>query len=231
MVTPHSLRQLCFGPAAAQIDPARSARSRPFRDRLIPPNQSVTEIIIVFPAFFVNTQMKIFRLLTAFSASFFLPCPQGDFSLFSLCRLLNLPRRELPFARGFAPPPPGGFCKAVSSCDPLCRRSARAWQSHARHPGDFPVAGKVTKGAPRAAPFGIPWCGISALIGAALTLAPGLPSATKKDRFATLSGWANRSFFLPKLHRGSHFLLSIRGAAGALASRMLEGLSCCNQYR
>ena len=90
MVTPHSLRQLCFGPAAAQIDPARSARSRPFRDRLIPPNQSVTEIIIVFPAFFVNTQMKIFRLLTAFSASFFLPCPQGDFSLFSLCRLLNL---------------------------------------------------------------------------------------------------------------------------------------------
>ena len=148
MVTPHSLRQLCFGPAAAQIDPARSARSRPFRDRLIPPNQSVTEIIIVFPAFFVNTQMKFFRLLTAFSASFFLPSSAGDFSLFSLCRLLNLPRRELFFARGFAPPPPGGFCKAVSSCDPLCRRSARAWQSHARHPGDFPVAGKVTKGAP-----------------------------------------------------------------------------------
>ena len=65
-------------------------------------------------------------------------------------------------------------------------------------PGDFPNAGKVTKGAPRAAPFGIPWCGISALIGAALTLAPGLPSATKKDRFATLGWWANRSFFSPQ---------------------------------
>ena len=194
MVTPHSLRQLCFGPAAAQIDPARSARSRPFRDRLIPPNQSVTEIIIVFPAFFVNTQMKIFRLLTAFSASFFLPCPQGDFSLFSLCRLLNLPRRELFFARGFAPPPPGGFCKAVSSCDPLCRRSARAWQSHARHPGDFPVAGKVTKGAPeptvldslaaKPPPF-----------SRSLTHRAGLLSSIEKDRFATLSMWANRSHF------------------------------------
>ena len=202
MVTPHSLRQLCFGPAAAQIDPARSARSRPFRDRLIPPNQSVTEIIIVFPAFFVNTQMKIFRLLTAFSASFFLPCPQGDFSLFSLCRLLNLPRRELPFARGFAPPPPGGFCKAVSSCDPLCRRSARAWQSHARHPGDFPVAGKVTKGAPeptvldslaaKPPPF-----------SRSLTHRAGLPPATEKDRFATLSMWANRSHFFLWFLRGN----------------------------
>ena len=202
MVTPHSLRQLCFGPAAAQIDPARSARSRPFRDRLIPPNQSVTEIIIVFPAFFVNTQMKFFRLLTAFSASFFLPCPQGDFSLFSLCRLLNLPRRELPFARGFAPPPPGGFCKAVSSCDPLCRRSARAWQSHARHPGDFPVAGKVTKGAPeptvldslaaKPPPF-----------SRSLTHRAGLPPATEKDRFATLSMWANRSHFFLWFLRGN----------------------------
>ena len=194
MVTPHSLRQLCFGPAAAQIDPARSARSRPFRDRLIPPNQSVTEIIIVFPAFFVNTQMKFFRLLTAFSASFFLPSSAGDFSLFSLCRLLNLPRRELSFARGFAPPPPGGFCKAVSSCDPLCRRSARAWQSHARHPGDFPVAGKVTKGAPeptvldslaaKPPPF-----------SRSLTHRAGLLSSIEKDRFATLSMWANRSHF------------------------------------
>ena len=195
MVTPHSLRQLCFGPAAAQIDPARSARSRPFRDRLIPPNQSVTEIIIVFPAFFVNTQMKFFRLLTAFSASFFLPCPQGDFSLFSLCRLLNLPRRELSFARGFAPPPPGGFCKAVSSCDPLCRRSAL-------HPGDFPVAGKVTKGAPeptvldslaaKPPPF-----------SRSLTHRAGLLSSIEKDRFATLSLWANRSYFFLWFLRGN----------------------------
>ncbi len=64
-------------------------------------------------------------------------------------------------------------------------------------PGDFPVAGKVTKGAPRAAPFGIPRC-------------------TTKDRFATLRWWANRSFFLPELYLGSHLLLSIRGAAVSL---------------
>ena len=202
MVTPHSLRQLCFGPAAAQIDPARSARSRPFRDRLIPPNQSVTEIIIVFPAFFVNTQMKIFRLLTAFSASFFLPCPQGDFSLFSLCRLLNLPRRELFFARGFAPPPPGGFCKAVSSCDPLCRRSARAWQSHARHPGDFPVAGKVTKGAPEPTVLDS-LSAKSPPFSRSLTHRAGLLSATEQDRFATLSWWANRSCFFSGFIEGT----------------------------
>ena len=34
-------------------------------------------------------------------------------------------------------------------------------------PGDFPVAGKVTKGAPRAAPFGIPRCEVSALFALA----------------------------------------------------------------
>ena len=82
-------------------------------------------------------------------------------------------------------------------------------------------------------------CKMSALIGAALplapgllstTLAPGLLSTTNPDRFATLGWWANRSLFLPKLYRGSHPQLSIRGTAG-LASRMLEGLSYRNQYR
>ena len=34
-------------------------------------------------------------------------------------------------------------------------------------PGDFPVAGKVTKGAPRASPFGIPRCEIFALFALA----------------------------------------------------------------
>ena len=38
-------------------------------------------------------------------------------------------------------------------------------------------------------------------------------------------------FFLLKLHRGSHPLLSIRGAAGRVPSRMLEGLLHYNQYR
>ena len=34
-------------------------------------------------------------------------------------------------------------------------------------PGDFPVAGKVTKGAPRAVPFGIPQCVVTALFALA----------------------------------------------------------------
>ncbi len=34
-------------------------------------------------------------------------------------------------------------------------------------PGDFPVAGKVTKGAPRAMPFGIPRCVVAALFALA----------------------------------------------------------------
>ena len=83
-------------------------------------------------------------------------------------------------------------------------------------PGDFPVAGKVTKGAPRAAPFGIPRCVVAALFALAYAHRAGLPSDTTKDRFATLRWWANRSFFLPELYLGSHLLLSIRGAAVSL---------------
>ena len=40
---------------------------------------------------------------------------------------------------------PGDILLALASV-PICRRSAL-------HPGDFPDAGKVTKGAPRAAPL------------------------------------------------------------------------------
>ena len=173
--------------------------------------------------------MKIFRLLTAFSASFFLPSSAGDFSLFSLCRLLNLPRRELSFARGFAPPPPGGFCKAVSSCDPLCRRSARAWQSHARHPGDFPVAGKVTKGAPRAAPFGIPRCVVAALF--ALAYASRRATFRHNKRPICHFEMVGKSvLFFPLVSSREHSLFSIRGSAG-VPPRMLEGFSSHNQYR
>ena len=82
-------------------------------------------------------------------------------------------------------------------------------------PGDFPVAGKVTKGAPKPTVLDSLGAG-SPPFSRSLTHRAGLPSATKIDRFATLSLWANRSFFLPELHRGSHLLLSIRGAAGGL---------------
>ena len=64
-------------------------------------------------------------------------------------------------ARGLAPP----------LRSPICRRSAL-------HPGDFPVAGKVTKGAPRAAPFGIPRCVVAALFALAAHRA-GLPFSHK----------------------------------------------------
>ena len=46
-------------------------------------------------------------------------------------------------------------------------------------------------------------CTKIALFGAALTLAPGLFSATEKDRFATLIWWANRSCFFLWFHRGN----------------------------
>ena len=68
-----------------------------------------------------------------------------------------------------------------------------------------------------------PPCGVAA--------PPNRVSTTKIDRFATLSWWANRSFFLPKLYRGSHFLLLIRGSAGGKPPRMLEGLSYRKRYR
>ena len=115
-------------------------------------------------------------------------------------------------ARGFAPlhSPSGGLWPP---------RPPWGGRSAPPTPGDFPVAGKVTKGAPRAAPFGIPpvrgnhplWCFAS--------LAPGLLSATKKDRFATFRLWANRSYFSPLVLSRRYFLLSIRGAGVILPRR------------
>ena len=131
-----------------------------------------------------------------------------------------------PFARGLRP-----LCapNARRGCAPSSALLPMGRALRPSTPGDFPVAGKVTKGAPRAAPFGIPRCVVAALFALASHRA-GLPSATNPDRFATLSEWENRPLFLPKLHRGSHLQLSIRGAAG-LPPRMLEGLSYRNQYR
>ena len=132
-----------------------------------------------------------------------------------------------PFARGLRP-----LCapNARRGCAPSSALLPMGRALRPSTPGDFPAAGKVTKGAPRAAPFGIPRCVVTALFALAAHRA-GLPSATNPDRFATLNLWENRPLFLPKLHRGSHFLLSIRGAAGELLPRMLEGLSYRNQYR
>ena len=58
-----------------------------------------------------------------------------------------------------------------------------------------------------------------------LTHRAGLPPATNPDRFATLGWWVNRSFFLPKLHRGSHLQLLIRGAAVRFSFWVLPGVA------
>ena len=89
----------------------------------------------------------------------------------------------------------------------------------ALHPGDFPVAGKVTKGAPRAAPFGIPRCVVAALFAlAALRSVSRRAAFSNKNRPICHFEFVGKSvfIFLPKLYRGSHSLLSIRGAAGSL---------------
>ena len=74
----------------------------------------------------------------------------------------------------------------------------------------FPSRGKSPKARK------IPRCGVSALFALA-THRAGLPSATNSARFATLSLWANRSLFLPKLCREPHFLLLIRGTVGGVS--------------
>ena len=69
---------------------------------------------------------------------------------------------------GRSAPPPRGILQGRKSLLLQCRRSAL-------HPGDFPVAGKVTKGAPRAAPLDLPVQGYRPFRArcAALRLAPG----------------------------------------------------------
>ena len=134
--------------------------------------------------------------------------------------------------RGRSAPPTPGVYAGLAAPAPTCRRSARAWQSHARHPGDFPVAGKVTKGAPRAVPFGIPRCVVTALFALA-ALRSGSRRATfcHKNRPICHFEMVGKSvLFFPLVSSREHSLFSIRGSAG-LPPRMLEGLSSRNQYR
>ena len=66
----------------------------------------------------------------------------------------------------------------------------------------FPSRGKSPKARQGLPPFGIPRCVAAALFALAAHRA-GLPSATKIDRFATLSLWANRSCFFLWFHQGN----------------------------
>src|SRR5699024_9361703 len=99
--------------------------------------------------------------------------------------------------------------------------------------GDFPVAGKVTKGAPRAAPFGIPRCVVAALFALA-----ALRSVSRRATFCHnkrpichFEFVGTSVLFFPLVLSREHSLFSIRGAAGGMPSRMLEGFSSRNQYR
>ena len=133
-----------------------------------------------------------------------------------------LPRAPAPnLARGWRPsaplpcmgaPPhtPGGFMRGRWPLPPLiCRRSAL-------HPGDFPVAGKVTKGAPGAAPLGTRWCEVSALFA--------LAYASRRAGFCHCRSWICHFEMMsqlvlssPWVLAGRYFLLSIRGTRGLVA--------------
>ena len=134
---------------------------------------------------------------------------------------------------GGAPPLHPGAFMGLAAPAPTCRRSARAWQSHARHPGDFPVAGKVTKGAPRAAPFGIPRCVVAALFAlAALRSVSRRATFSHNKRPICHFGFMGKSvLFFPLVSSREHFLFSIRGSAGGLPPRIPQILYSRNQYR
>ena len=116
---------------------------------------------------------------------------------------------------------------------PICRRSAL-------HPGDFLPDEKVTKESPRGGPpLGTPPRGTERKV---FHFSLPLPlrrcrhpldraCATKIDRFATLSLWANRSCFFLWFHRGNTLCFQSVARQIPYPPRMLEGLSHRNQYR
>ena len=83
-------------------------------------------------------------------------------------------------------------------------------------PGDFPVVRKVTKGAPRAVPFGIPRCVVTALFAlAALRSVSRRATFCHKTRPICHFELVGKSvLFFPLVPLREHFLLSIRGSAG-----------------
>ena len=112
-----------------------------------------------------------------------------------------------------APPPPSNFLLDARGFAPLhspvCRRSAL-------HPGDFLPDEKVTKESPRAVPFGIPRCVVTALFALA-PLCSDSRRATLNHRTRPICHFefvGKSVLFFPLLTLREHFLLSIRGSAG-----------------
>ena len=96
-------------------------------------------------------------------------------------------------------------------------------------PGDFPVAGKVTKGVPRAAPFGIPRCVVAALF--ALAYASRRATFRHNKRPICHFEMVGKSvLFFPLVSSREHSVFSIRGSAG-LPPRMPQILYSRDQYR
>ena len=132
-----------------------------------------------------------------------------------------------PWGGRSAPPTPGGLSLNARgwrpSALPTWEHSSHTLRREGAPPlrprVTFPSRGKSPKARQGLPPFGIPpvrgnrplWCFAS--------LAPGLLSATKKDRFATFRLGANRSYFSPLVLSRRYFLLSIRGAGVILPRR------------
>ena len=141
----------------------------------------------------------------------------------------TLPRAPAPNpARGWRPsallpcmgaPPhtPGGFMRGRWPLPPLiCRRSAL-------HPGDFPVAGKVTKGAPE--PTVLDSLGAEPSPSLVLRCACTRATFCHKNRPICHFELVGKSvLFFPLVSSREHSLFSIRGAAGALSRGCLRVL-------
>ena len=117
---------------------------------------------------------------------------------------------------------PGDILLALASV-PICRRSAL-------HPGDFPVAGKVTKGAPE--PTVLDSLGAEPSPSLVLRCACTRATFCHKNRPICHFGLVGKSvLFFPLVSSREHSVFSIRGTADSLPPRMLEGFIYINQYR
>ena len=117
---------------------------------------------------------------------------------------------------GLPGPHPGNLCGTVVPA-PTCGRSTP-------RPGLLSRVEKVGKDTPRAVPFGIPRCRGAALFALAYA-SRRATSCHYPRRICHFGWWVNRSFFLPKLHRGSHLQLLIRGAAVRFSFWVLPGVA------
>ena len=93
----------------------------------------------------------------------------------------------------------------------------------------FPSRGKSPKARQGLRPLESPWCKVAAL--AALAYASRRAAFFYRKRPICHFELVGKSvLFFPLVPSGKHFLLSIRGAVGALLPRMLKGLSYLEQY-